>query len=537
MDTGPGQAGNRGDAFRPFFWVDAQFRVRAWPEVTARACHRPARAAIGRHCWEVVGRRGQSRRGGPCAACPILDADACAAGAPSNTCDAPSDRCAALPLSGPDREAIVWLPLSRLARGTAGSARIEALVLRGALAARLDSIEGMLDGLRRACGADDCELFLITASGQEVYLVDCAGRDREAFLEQTRMPLGSGYPGRVAMTRKPLFTNRFQQDRLFLRDAVKRRGIHSFLGFPLLQAGRPLGYVGLGWRHATVPMDWSLKLLADVEPLLPLALRNRRAAADESGTATELALRCFGVFEILCNGHPVPLASFPRRKAVDLLKILTLQRGVPMHRDQLIELLWPGVTPRAGVNRLHGVLNVLRSQLEPGRRHGASAYVVSHDDRYHLDTGARHSVDLYEFLDLIEDARRARRRGDEELAVGRLEDALGLYRGNLFADSDDSEVFEMHRVRLRHSYLDAVRSVARWKLRHDAHEDGVRVLQAALALEPDAVDLQEMLIGELLATGRLSEARQQYESCRVALRRYLDMELPPRTRALTRLLY
>ena len=121
--------------------------------------------------------------------------------------------------------------------------------------------------------------------------------------------------------------------------------------------------------------------------------------------------------------------------------------------------------------------------------------------------------------------------------MGRLEDALGLYRGCLFADSDDSEVFEMHRVRLRHSYLDAVRAVARWKLRHDAHEDGIRVLQTALALEPDAVDLQEMLIAELLATGRLSEARQQYESCRVALRRYLDMDPPPRTRALTRQLY
>ena len=64
-----------------------------------------------------------------------------------------------------------------------------------------------------------------------------------------------------------------------------------------------------------------------------------------------------------------------------------------------------------------------------------------------------------------------------------------------------------------------------------------RDVLTALALEPDAVDLQEMLIAELLAAGRLSEARQQYESCRVALRRYLDMEPSPRTRMLTRLLY
>jgi two-component SAPR family response regulator len=537
MNMPTGRSLNRGEPFRPFFWVDGQFRVRAWPDVTARACHRPARAAIGRHCWEVVGPHGHARRRGPCAACPILEAGAAGAAEPVDAFDPPPDRCAALPLAGPDREAIVWLPLSRLARGTAGGARIEALVLRGALAGRLDSIESMLDGLRRACGADDCELFLIAASGQEVYLVDCAGRDREAFLEQTRMPLGTGYPGTVAMTRKPMFTNRFQQDRLFLRDAVKRRGIHSFLGFPLLQAGKPLGYVGLGWRHATVSMDWSLKLLEDVEPLLPLALRNRPPAPGEAGAVADLGLRCFGAFEILCNGHPVPLATFPRRKAVDLLKILVLQRGVPMHRDQLIELLWPGVTPQVGMNRLHGVLNVLRSQLEPGRRPGASSYVVSRDDRYHFNTAARLSVDLYDFLDLVADARRARRRGDPELAVGRLEEAVGLYRGTLFADADDNELVDLHRVRLRHAYLDAVRTVAGWKLRHDAHAEGIQVLQTALALEPDAVDLQEMLIAELLAAGRLSEARQQYESCRVALRRYLDMDLSPRTRMLTRLLY
>ena len=254
MDTGLGQTRNRGEEFRPFFWVDAQFRVRAWPEVTARACHRPARAAIGRRCWEVVGRRAQARQGGPCAACPILEGDASVASELSNVLHESGDRCAALPLSGPDREAIVWLPLSRMARGATGSARIESLVLRGALAARLDSIESMLDGLRRACGADDCELFLITASGREVYLVDCAGRDREAFLEQTRMPLGAGYPGRVAMTRKPMFTTRFLQDRLFLRDAVKRPGIPSFLGVPRLQAGRPPCNAAHRWRHASLPL-------------------------------------------------------------------------------------------------------------------------------------------------------------------------------------------------------------------------------------------------------------------------------------------
>ena len=56
-------------------------------------------------------------------------------------------------------------------------------------------------------------------------------------------------------------------------------------------------------------------------------------------------------------------------------------------------------------------------------------------------------------------------------------------------------------------------------------------------MEPVDVDLQEMMINQLSRLGRHSEARQQYESCRIALRRQLDMEPPERMRALEQLFH
>jgi DNA-binding SARP family transcriptional activator len=525
------------EPFRPFFVVDERFRIRGWPEVTARALHRPARMAIGRFCWEVTSTAPAPRPGERCQCCAALQSPADGAGSEASPAAAP-DGCAVLPLPGPTRRAIIWLPLSRIATGAAGSTQMEGLVIRGALAGRLDSIEGTLDGLRRACAADDCELFLLDASGREVFLVDCEGPDRDAFLQQTRMPLGAGYPGKVTQSQKPLFTNRFQHDRLFLRDAVKRRGIRSFLGVPLLHAGRPLGYVGLGWRNASVPMEWGTKVLEDVKSLIAVALRGRYLPARTAeAPAARLVIRCFGPFEVLQNGHKIPPEAFRRRRALELLKILILQRGVPVHRDQLVEQLWPGAAAGSGANRLHGVVSALRSTIEAGRSKRSSHYIVCREDHYLFNTAAPQSVDLHDFLELIAAARSAQRQGAEDHALTLFEDAMGLYRGDLFADDTGNESFEMHRVQLRHSYLDAVRAVTAARVRRNQIDEAARVLRAALALEPVAVDLQELLIGQLARVGRIVEARQQYESCRVALRRYLDMEPPPKIRALEKLLY
>lgn len=528
-----------GDPYRPFFWVDADFRVRGWPEPTARALHRPARAALGRHCWEVVPSASRRASATACERCPVRRAGAGAAwdGTPQATMGAGC--CAVLPAPDDGHAAIVWLPLSRIAEGDPGSTHLEGLVLRGALAGLLDSVERTLDGLRRACAADDCELFLLDSSGSEVVLVDCEGVDRDAFLQRTRMPLGAGYPGTVTLSQKPLYTNHFGNDRIFLRQEVKRRGIRSFLGIPLVRDGRPLGYVGLGWRSDAVPMEWGLRILEDVKPLLPLALRDYRLPATAASPVRQegLVIRCLGAFEVARDGRRIPREAFSRRKALDVLKILVLHQGGPVHREKIAEQLWPGIPLQAGLNRLHVVVNALRSSIEAGRCPRASQYVLFEGDYYRFNTDAPHSVDVRDFEALLGEARRAHLHGHDDRALTLLGNALDLYRGDLFEGEADSEMFEMHRVRLRHLYLDAVREVVRARLCRNQSDEAIRVLRAALAREPVALDLQENLIRELLRTGRLVEARQQYASCRTALRRHLDMELPAHTRALGALLY
>ncbi len=522
------------EPFRPFFWVDEGFRVRAWPEATARALRVSGRAAVGRPCHEVMARSGNRAAAARCAGCPAAGR-ARVAGRDDPPAVPSRPHCAIVPQPA-SGGAIVWLPIACIVAGGTSAARFERLAARGALAERLDSVADALDGLRRVVAADDCELFLVEPSGREVVLVDCEGPDREAFMERTHMPLGAGYPGAVTLLQKPLFTNAFQRDRRFLREAVKRRGIRSFLGVPLLGKGRALGYVGVGWRDESVPMAWGLRLLEEVRPLVQLALPGRMAPArGAAGRPEQLVVRCFGPFEILRDGKRIPLEAFGRRKALQLFKCLLLQRGAPVHRDRLVERLWPDAAPRAGANRLHGVVSALRSAIEATRGQRASSFVLSHEDRYRFNVEAPHQVDLYEFLDHIDAARSARRRGEEDRAGELLEEALRLYRGDLYAEDAGDDPFEPQRVRLRHTYLDAARMLADLRVRSGRTDEAIWTLRAALDFEPAAIDLYETLITLLARAGRIGEARQQYECCRSALRRYLDMELPARTRSLERL--
>lgn len=527
----------RSEKFRPFFWVDRDFRISGWPDATARALHVPARTAVGKYCWDVLFDKRSESSSACCGHCQSTDAADPSPRNPPPRGKRARPRCAILPLPGPERGAIVWLPFSHIATGASDCARLEGLVIRGALADSLGSIHATLDSLRRICAADDCEMFLVDPSEKKVILVDCAGQDREAFMERTHMPLGAGYPGAVTLHQKPLFTNRFQNDRQFLRNGVKRCGIRSFIGIPLMDGGRPLGYIGVGWRDNSVPLEWGLRVLDEVKSVVPIAIPPRPAPARQVRAAARLTIRCFGPLDIRRDGVNVPPEAFARRKALSLLRYLVLLRGAPIHREKLIEMLWPESSRDNGVNRLHGVINSLRTAVESGRQPRSSEYVVCREDCYFFNTEAPHSVDLFDFLDAEALARSALRQGGHERAIELFEKAVQLYRGDLFADAGEDESFETHRVRLRHTYLDAARALAQLRIRAGCADEAIRVLRAALDVEPVAADLHETIIAQLLQAGLHAEARQQYECCRAALRRYLDMEPPPKLRALEKLLH
>jgi predicted ATPase/tetratricopeptide (TPR) repeat protein len=109
------------------------------------------------------------------------------------------------------------------------------------------------------------------------------------------------------------------------------------------------------------------------------------------------------------------LDRFPSRAAAQLLARLALEPARAHPREELVELLWPGVELAVGRNRLRQALSALKSLLEPPGQPGGEVLLA---DRVHVRARPEALVcDVHAF-------ERAVRQRDAAAA-------LALYRGEL----------------------------------------------------------------------------------------------------------
>jgi hypothetical protein len=66
------------------------------------------------------------------------------------------------------------------------------------------------------------------------------------------------------------------------------------------------------------------------------------AASVYSDASTGVVVNVLGGFVVLDGGLPVPTSSWQSKVARDLFKMLAINRGRPIHREVLIDRLWPG---------------------------------------------------------------------------------------------------------------------------------------------------------------------------------------------------
>jgi DNA-binding SARP family transcriptional activator len=170
-------------------------------------------------------------------------------------------------------------------------------------------------------------------------------------------------------------------------------------------------------------------------------------------------VRCLGPLQVDVGDGPIDLGAIKPRVRT-LLRILAMHAGRPVHRDKLVEWLWPGeADPRVGTRNLQVAISSLRQLLEPGVARGAATILVRDGDTYRLDVpGDR--VDIGRFETLVAAARAARVAGEAERAVDAFGAALDLYAGELLAEEGAAEWVLPERDRLRTAAVDAAQGRA-----------------------------------------------------------------------------
>ena len=242
-----------------------------------------------------------------------------------------------------------------------------------------------------------------------------------------------------------------------------------------------------------------------------------------SSRKIRLEIFMLGAFRLVIDGTPVEERLWTRRKSKTLVKLLALQPNHQLHREQLIEYLWPEQEPEAAINNLHKTIHAARRALEPGLKAGAdSQFIITQDQLVLLRAPGELTVDVEEF-----ELRAGAALKLNEPADG--ESALGLYGGDLLAEDLYEDWAAVRREKLRMLHEQLLQHLAQlYKFRGD-YRLSIERHNLLLAANPSNEEAHRNLMRLYAATGNRHQAMQQYQLCRDALRRELDADPEPAT--------
>ena len=223
------------------------------------------------------------------------------------------------------------------------------------------------------------------------------------------------------------------------------------------------------------------------------------------GRSTErVTIRLLGGFEVSVDDAVISEGCWRRRSAASLVKILALTPGHRLHREQVMDLLWPDEPPGDAAPKLHKAAHYARKAC------GRDA-VVLRNDIVMLFPAADVIVDVAVFDQL---SRRAVADGDPAAARA----AIARYSGELLPDDRYEEWAADRRELLRLRHLNLLRIARQWL---DVSE-----------LEPGDEDAHVELMRHHLAVGDSNTALLQYQRIERGLDRHFGIAPGPALRQL-----
>jgi predicted ATPase/DNA-binding SARP family transcriptional activator/DNA-binding CsgD family transcriptional regulator len=229
-----------------------------------------------------------------------------------------------------------------------------------------------------------------------------------------------------------------------------------------------------------------------------------------------------GGFEVSIGHRTIGGDAWRLRKASALVKLLALAPGHRLHREQIMDHLWPDSGRRAASNNLRKTLHAARRTLDP-----AAGYLHLLSQDQSLVLGPR--GDLWVDVDAFEEAAATARRSNDPAASRA---ALDLYGGELLPGDRYEGWAEEPRHRLREMYLSLLLRLARLYEEHGDYEPAVEALRGVVAEEPTHEEAHVGLMRLYALSGSTGEALAQYGRLEEVLLRELGTEPTASSRAL-----
>ncbi len=235
--------------------------------------------------------------------------------------------------------------------------------------------------------------------------------------------------------------------------------------------------------------------------------------------------RILGPLEVLDGGRALALGGTRQRA---LLAILLLHANETVSTDRLIEDVWGGGSAQTAAKTVQVHVSRLRKALP-----GGAELLVTRERGYQLQVDPER-VDANRFERLLGEARAEHAAGRPEGAAARLEEGLGLWRGEPLADLAYEPFAQAEAARLADLRAGAQELQIEAKLALGGHSEVIAPLEALIEEHPFRENLRAQLMLALYRSDRQAEALQAYQDARRRLVEELGIEPGERLRELER---
>ena len=126
----------------------------------------------------------------------------------------------------------------------------------------------------------------------------------------------------------------------------------------------------------------------------------------------DFRIHLLGDLEIWRGDQILPPDRWPTRKTCQLFKVLVTHRHRTVSSDELMEWLWPHLSPESARNSLWVTVSYLRRVLEPDMTGRAlSAFILTEPTGNRFDPTGRCQFDVDAFLGQVHSGQELQRQG------------------------------------------------------------------------------------------------------------------------------
>jgi DNA-binding SARP family transcriptional activator len=226
----------------------------------------------------------------------------------------------------------------------------------------------------------------------------------------------------------------------------------------------------------------------------------------------DVTVRALGPLEVRTPAGVV--TSWGGQRTRTLFQYLLMHRR-PVHREVLMELLWPGHTYSSARNNLNVCIYSLRRAASSAALRGNC--IVYRDACYSLNRELAWDVDRDRFTGAAERGRQAAERESWDDAVAALQRAAAAYGGPLFDGDPVADWFLAERTALQELFLQVLERLARLLLRGSDLDGAQAVLEQLLREDGCRESAHRLLMGCFADRGQGDLVARQYQRCSARL--------------------